>query len=169
MKPEPFRRTSQGLEAFLDETISDTIAVNPAFCIGSDQFVDRRADPHQGRRQLKHLPIGAIPSDQTQVGIVDRHAVACDVDCVLQNVPAVLDLEGDVVGDTLRRVARHLAFLHDHGHDETRGRRADDRGDQMLGHLDEAGVRVTLQIHLQVGGGVVVAKRAMCSFLPGKM
>src|SRR5690606_35042386 len=63
-------------DAFLDMLISTAWPAQAAFSIKADNISYWPAYPHHGFRVVKHLQIGAVPSDQLQFPIDYTYALA---------------------------------------------------------------------------------------------
>ena len=103
----------------------------------AQDILERDADAGQFVRQIENFAELPVPADQRQLLVEHGDALPHVIERGLQDFAVVVDRGIGVVEKLQRRLGRDRAFAQDERQHEPRRRRADRRGEQIFGVLQE--------------------------------
>ena len=133
------------------DALATSVDRRPASCarcsrVEAQDLVERDADAGEPMRQIEDFAELPVPADQLQVLVEHGDALAHVVERGLQDFAVVVDRRIGVVEQLERRLGRHRALAQQQRQHEPRGGRADRRGQQVLGIVQQLEVGLGLRL-----------------------
>ena len=155
----------QAVDAVLDDALGVAGAEFAALGAVADDRLQGHPDLGELRRQIEDLAELAVPTDQAELAIEHRDALADLIESDLQQVAVVLDGGGGVVEQLHRRLGRGVASLDQERQHQPRRGGADRRGEQLLGEAQEMQIGLPVPDQRHRVGAAEIGEGAGGAFL----